>query len=90
MSMWEDYDYDPSDSDVKDLELVTMPYTKIQRSTEKAVLVEVSGKTCWLPKSQISLNEEDNMLSIAAWLLPDLEWRATTAQGGIKRRMYGY
>jgi len=40
--------------------------TQIKRETEKAILIEYSGKDVWLPKSQICV--KDGAILIAAWL----------------------
>jgi len=40
--------------------------TQIKRETEKAILIEYSGKDVWLPKSQIKM--QDGAILIAAWL----------------------
>ena len=51
-------------------------YAKIMRETEKAILAVISGKECWLPKSQIEFFEraEGNRDVV---MIPD--WLATKA-----------
>jgi hypothetical protein len=48
---------------------VTFTYTRLKRSTAKALLVKVDGEEVWLPFSHIVAHDEDEKtLRITGWL----------------------
>lgn len=63
----------------------------IIRRTAKAILLKVRGEEVWMPKSQITLDEESMVVEVAAWLMADkgladataLEIRAAKERGAF-------
>ena len=57
--------------DVHDETNVTL-HCKIERETEKAILIKYNGSDVWLPKSQVRMNKDEGSeqvsLLIAGWL----------------------
>jgi len=53
---------------------VNKKFDKLVHETEKAYLLEFAQGKTWLPKSQVSIEAEDKVVYLPAWLLMNLKF----------------
>lgn len=49
------------------METININYNAIEKDTEKALFVDFGNRKVWLPKSQITVND-DNTITMPSWL----------------------
>lgn len=60
-------------------EMVALKYERVLRESKKALYFEfpmddeLNNETCWLPKSQIRLQEGDKVVLVPEWLVAENE-----------------
>lgn len=52
---------------------ITVAYDELKSVTQMAYLATFAGRNVWLPKSQITFDEETKTLEIPYWLAVDKE-----------------